>query len=239
MPTEQHADDRARRNKRAGLLTAGFSLTRHLATFGALVAVGLAAAGWLLARARVRDLWIVPAYLVIANLVEHFVHRVLMHRPLWPRALYRGHTLGHHRAFHHGSMAIDDWREMELVLMPAFTIGVFFIGIGPIVALVAWGFGRGAAGFFLLTAIATFLGYEGLHALYHLPAPVRAQIGLARIPLFAALERHHRHHHRLVRMRWVNFNISMPLSDRLFGTLESERRWLAARGTTEPKPDRG
>jgi hypothetical protein len=229
LPTEQHADDQARRNKRAGLLTPGFSLARHLAIFGLLVALGLAAAGWLLGRARARDLWIVPVYLVIANMVEHFVHRVLMHRPLRPRALYRGHTLGHHRAFHHGSMAIDAWREMELVLMPAFTIGVFFVGIGPLVALVAWSFGRGAAGFFLLTAIATFLGYEGLHALYHLPARVLARTGLRSNPVFAALERHHRHHHRLARMRWVNFNISMPLSDRLFGTLESESRWLAAR----------
>jgi len=234
LPTEQHSDDQARRNKRAGLLTPGFSLARHLLIFGLLVAAGLTAAGWLLRRAHARDVWIVPVYLVIANVVEHFVHRVLMHRPLWPRALYRGHTLGHHRAFHHGSMAIDDWREMELVLMPAFTIGAFFVGIGPVVGLVAWSVGRGAAGFFLLTAIATFLGYEGLHALYHLPTRARERIGLPRNPIFAALERHHRHHHRLARMRWVNFNISMPLSDRLFGTLESERRWLAGRDAARP-----
>ena len=229
MPTEQHADDLQRRSKRARLLSADFSLARHLATFALLVALGLGVAGWLLRRAQARDLWIVPVYLVIANLTEYFVHRVLMHRPLWPRALYRGHTLGHHRAFQQGSMAIDDWREMELVLMPALTLGVFFVGIGPVVAFVAWMFGRGAAGFFLLTAIATFVGYEGLHALYHLPAPVLARTGVSRNPIFAFLERHHRHHHRLARMRWTNFNISLPLSDRLFGTLESERRWLAAR----------
>ena len=34
-------------------------------------------------------------------------------------------------------------------------------------------------------------------------------------------------------MRWANFNISLPLSDRLFGTLESERRWLAAHDELE------
>jgi hypothetical protein len=237
LPTEQHAIDQARRSKRAGLLLPGFSLARHLVTFGVLVAGGLAAAGWLLRRAHARDLWIVPVYLVVANLVEYLVHRVLMHRPLWPRALYQGHTLGHHRAFHHGSMAIDDWVEMQLVLMPAFTIGVFFVGIGPIVALVAWSFGRGAAGFFLLTAIATFLGYEGLHALYHLPVPVLARTRLSKNPIFAFLERHHRHHHRLARMRWVNFNISMPLGDRLFGTLESERCWQAKREAVRQNRD--
>jgi hypothetical protein len=233
LPTEQHPADRARSNKRARLLTPGFSLARHLATFGALVALGLTAAGWLLRRAHPRDLWIVPIYLMIANLTEYFVHRVLMHRPLWPRALYQGHTLGHHRAFQQGSMAIDAWREMELVLMPALTIGVFFLAIGPVVAVVAWIFGQGAAGFFLLTAIATFLGYEGLHALYHLPAPVLARTRVSGNPLFALLERHHRHHHRLARMRWANFNISMPLSDRLFGTFESERRWLEARAASQ------
>jgi len=236
LPTEQHADDQARRNKRARLLTPGFSLARHLATFAALVAAGLAASGWLLRRAQVRDLWIVPVYLVIANLTEYFVHRVVMHRPLWPRALYRGHTLGHHRAFQQGSMAIDAWREMELVLMPALTIGVFFLAMGPVVVLVARVFGQGAAGFFLLTAIATFVGYEGLHALYHLPAPVLARTRVSKNPIFAFLERHHRHHHRLARMRWANFNISLPLSDRLFGTLESERRWLATRERSSDQP---
>jgi hypothetical protein len=236
LPTEQHSEDQARRNKRARLLTPGFSLARHLATFALLVAAGLAASGWLLWRARARDLWIVPVYLVIANLTEYFVHRVVMHRPLWPRALYRGHTLGHHRAFQQGSMAIGAWREMELVLMPALTIGVFFLAMGPVVALVAWTLGRGAAGFVLLTAIATFVGYEGLHALYHLPAPVLARTGVSRNPVFAFLERHHRHHHRLARMRWANFNISLPLSDRLFGTLESERRWLASRELPSDQP---
>jgi hypothetical protein len=30
-------------------------------------------------------------------------------------------------------------------------------------------------------------------------------------------------------MRWVNFNISMPFSDSLFGTLETEDAWRAER----------
>jgi hypothetical protein len=229
VPTQQHADEQARRNKRARLLTPGFSLARHLGTFGLVAAGGLAVAGWLIRQARARDLWIVPVYLVAANLGEYFFHRILMHRPLWPRALYRGHTLGHHRAFHHDSMPIDDWRELELVMMPAFTIGIFFVGMGPIVGVVAWGFGRGAAGVSLLTAIGTFVSYEGLHTLYHLPPAVLERRGLAGNRAFAWLYSHHRHHHRLARMRWTNFNISMPIADRLFGTLENEDAWLAQR----------
>ena len=109
MPIDlQHPDRSSHRRDR--LLSPGFSLRWHLGVFGTLSAGAVAAAGWLLRAARLADLWIVPAYLVIANLVEYGVHRVLMHRPLWPRALYRGHTLGHHRAFHHDSMAIASWR---------------------------------------------------------------------------------------------------------------------------------
>ena len=50
-------------------------------------------------------------------------------------------------------MAIASWRELELVVMPWFTILFFFAGIGPLAALVAWGLGRGAAGAFLLTGV--------------------------------------------------------------------------------------
>ena len=241
MPIEQQHPVRSS-HRRDRLLSPGFSLRWHLGVFGTLSAGAVAAAGWLLRAARLADLWIVPAYLVIANLVEYGVHRVLMHRPLWPRALYRGHTLGHHRAFHHDSMAIASWRELELVMMPWFTILFFFTAMGPLVALVAWGLGRGAAGAFLLTGVTSFVLYEGMHALYHLPPDRLARLGLGEHGLFGRLYRHHRHHHRLARMRWVNFNISCPLTDRLLGTLEEERAWQtehdrrAAARAARPEP---
>ena len=31
-------------------------------------------------------------------------------------------------------------------------------------------------------------------------------------------------------MRWTNFNISMPLADRCFGTVETEVQWQERRG---------
>ena len=182
----------------------------------------LAVGAWQARRARAADLWIVPAYLVVANLVEYLIHRLLMHRPLWPRAFYRGHTLGHHRAFHHDSMAIDSWREIELVVMPWFTIALLFAGLAPIVALVDGTVGPGAAGLLLLAAVASFVAYEGMHALYHLPIVTLERAGLWGNRGFQFLYRHHRHHHRLKRMRRVNFNISLPLSDRLLGTFETE-----------------
>jgi len=179
--------------------------------------------------ARPIDFWIVPAYMLAANLLEYLIHRLLMHRPIWPRTLYRGHTLGHHRAFHHDSMEIGSWPELELVMMPWFSIVGFFIGMAPLVAAVAWAFGRGAAGLFLLTAVATFLVYEAMHALYHFPLPALRRLHLLDNRAFRFLYEHHRHHHRLKRMRWTNFNISMPLSDRWFATSETEAGWQSER----------
>jgi hypothetical protein len=157
------------------------------------------------------------------------MHRLLMHRPLWPRAFYESHTLGHHRAFHHDSMEIGAWPELELVVMPWISLLFFFVGMAPIVTTVVWTLGRGAAGLFLLTAVFSFVLYEGVHALYHFPAATLERLGLHRNPVFRSLYAHHRHHHRLARMRWTNFNISMPLSDRWFGSLETEAVWRRER----------
>ena len=195
--------------------------------------VGVSGAGWLSRAAQASDVWIVPAYLVVANVTEYLVHRFLMHRPLRPRTFYKNHTLGHHRAFRHDSMEIDSWRELDLVMMPWFTIALFFAGMAPLALLVAHGFGRGAAGLFLLTAIVSFVTYEGMHALYHVPRPVLVRLGLLDLRAFRFLYRHHQHHHRLARMRWVNFNISLPLSDTLFGTMETEAAWQSARANRQ------
>ena len=231
MAEQQEAN--ARGNKRSRLLTPDFRMWRHVGLFAALTLAGLGIGTWLAGRARAIDFWIVPVYLVVANVVEYVVHRLLMHRPLWPRRFYRGHTLGHHRAFHHDSMEVDSWGELQLVMMPWFTLVLFFAAMASAVAVVGWTLGPGAAGLWTLTAVATFAGYEILHALYHLPVPTLRRFGLLDSRTFNYLYRHHLHHHRLVRMRWANFNISLPLSDRLFGTLETEASWLAKKASAK------
>jgi hypothetical protein len=176
LSIEQHQPP-PRADRRARLLTPGWDVrgTWHF--------VGLAAAPWRSERgSRERrapaDLWIVPAYLLVSNLTEYLVHRLLMHRPLWPRTLYRNHTLGHHRAFHHDSMEIASWRELDLVMMPWFSWLVFFTGVTPVVVATAWALGGGAAGVLVLTAVISFVIYEGMHALYHLPVPLLTRLGL-------------------------------------------------------------
>ena len=241
MSRAQHQEDASSRAvRRARLLTPGFSLRRHLGAFGALAAAALIFGAWLARAAQAADLWIVPAYLLVSNLTEYLIHRLLMHRPLWPRTLYRNHTLGHHRAFHHDSMEIGSWRELDLVMMPWFSLLLFFGAMAPVVAGVAATFGDSVAGLLLLIAVISFVLYEGMHALYHFPSAVLQSLQLFDSRIFRFLYDHHRHHHRLKRMRWTNFNISMPLSDRCFGTLESDAAWRAdraRRAQTNPSGD--
>jgi len=144
------------------------------------------------------------------------------------RALYQGH-MGHHRAFQYDAMAVEAWSADGAGDDAWFSIALLFVGMAPIVWVTARTVGPGPAGLLLVTSTFSFVFYEMLHALYHFPvagpgaARARAQsnlrFSLPPPPTFTiAFER----------MRWVNFNISVPLSDIMFGTREN-RGGLAGR----------
>ena len=190
------------------------ALTLALAT--ALATLGLALA----ARARPADWLGLPVFLVIANFLEWMVHRNPMHRPLRPRIMYRNHAQLHHLAFTDGNMVIGPTRDLGLIMMPWYTMLGLFAVASPIMALAGVLRGPGLAGVFLLGAVGYFLCYETLHALYHLPDATLDRAGIGRLRAFRRLQAHHRHHHILGRMAAVNFNVTVPLMDRLFGTLE-------------------
>ncbi|RMG94400.1 MAG: hypothetical protein D6705_16305 [Deltaproteobacteria bacterium] len=197
----------------------GFSLARHLTKTG-FVTLVLAAVGIYLVRSGpVRALWGVPAYLLVGNLVEWTVHRFPMHRPMRPRILYCNHTLIHHRAFRGRAMEIETTQDLSLVMMPWYTLVMIFAAASPLMVLTGLVFGPGHAGTFLLAAVGYFVLYETIHTLDHLPARALPSRG----PLAAALRfvrRHHHHHHQLRNMSRVNFNVTLPLADRLLGTYE-------------------
>jgi sterol desaturase/sphingolipid hydroxylase (fatty acid hydroxylase superfamily) len=205
---------------RADHLAAGYSPWRHMALTLAL-AVGLATLGLALAwRARVGDWLLLPAILVIANFIEWMVHRNPMHRPLRPRIMYRNHAQLHHLAFTEGRMVIGNTDELGLIMMPWYTMLGLFLVASPVMVIAGVLRGPGLAGVFLLGAVAYFLCYETLHALYHLPDATLDRAGIGRVRAFRRLQAHHRHHHILGRMAAVNFNVTFPLMDRLFGTME-------------------
>ena len=190
------------------------ALTLLLAT--ALTTLGLVLA----ARARTADWLGLPVFLVIANFIEWMVHRNPMHRPLRPRLLYKNHAQLHHLAFTDATMVIDRTTDLGLIMMPWYTMLGLFAVASPIMAIAGVLRGPGLAGVFLLGAVAYFLCYETLHALYHLPDATLDRAGIGRLRAFRRLQAHHRHHHILGRMAAVNFNVTVPLMDRLFGTLE-------------------
>ena len=174
----------------------------------------------LAARARTADWLGLPVFLVIANFIEWMVHRNPMHRPLRPRLLYKNHAQLHHLAFTDANMVIDRTTDLGLIMMPWYTMLGLFAVASPIMAIAGVLRGPGLAGVFLLGAVAYFLCYEALHALYHLPDATLDRAGIGRLRAFRRLQAHHRHHHILGRMAAVNFNVTVPLMDRLFGTLE-------------------
>ena len=186
-----------------------------------VLAMALATLGLLLAaRARAADWLGLPVFLVIANFIEWMVHRNPMHRPLRPRLLYKNHAQLHHLAFTDANMVIDRPVDLGLIMMPWYTMLGLFAVASPIMALAGVLRGPGLAGVFLLGAVGYFLCYETLHALYHLPDATLDRAGIGRLRAFRRLQAHHRHHHILGRMAAVNFNVTVPLMDRLFGTLE-------------------
>jgi sterol desaturase/sphingolipid hydroxylase (fatty acid hydroxylase superfamily) len=205
---------------RADHIAAGYSPWRHMALTLAL-ATALATLGVALAvRARSTDWLLLPGFLVIANFIEWMVHRNPMHRPLRPRIMYRNHAQLHHLAFTDGRMVIGKTDELGLIMMPWYTMLGLFLVASPVMVIAGVLRGPGLAGVFLVGAVAYFLCYETLHALYHLPDATLDRAGIGRVRAFRRLQAHHRHHHILGRMAAVNFNVTFPLMDRLFGTLE-------------------
>jgi hypothetical protein len=216
---ESHATA-AERFQRAGHLPAGYSPWRHMG-LTATIAAGIAAIGVALAvRARPVDWLLMPVFFVVANLLEWTVHRFPMHRPLQPRIMYKNHAMLHHIAFTDRNMPVTGARELGLVMMPWYTMIGLFVVASPVMVLAGVLRGPGLAGVFVLAAVLYFASYETLHALYHLPDETLNRVGLGRLRIFRRMQSHHAHHHVLRRMSAVNFNVTVPLMDWLFGTSE-------------------
>lgn len=197
-----------------------FSLVGHLLRTFAVAGL-IFALGVYLARDASAVAWLgVPGFWVIANLFEWGVHRYPMHHPLQPRMMYFAHALVHHNAFAGPDMEIDDVTELSTVMMPWYTLIVVFAMAAPI-AVVAWLVGGAAlAGVFLVAAVGYFLVYETIHTLHHVPAPWLAARWWGRSRFLAWLRAHHHRHHQLEKMTRINFNVTLPLGDALFGTYE-------------------
>jgi hypothetical protein len=210
----------AARFVRADHLAAGYSAGRHIARTATLAGVIAAGGAALATRARPLDWLLAPLFFIVANFIEWMVHRHPMHRPQPPRIMYHNHTLLHHLAFTDGNMPVTRAAELGLVMMPWYTMVGLFAVASPVMVVAGFLRGPGLAGVFLLAAVAYFLMYETLHALYHLPDATLDRLGVGRSRTFRRMQAHHAHHHILGRMAHVNFNVTIPLMDVVLGTNE-------------------
>jgi hypothetical protein len=166
----------------------------------------------------VYDFITIPVALVFSNLVEWLAHKHLMHHRRRPfTVLFDRHTPEHHRVYDYETMAIEDPRELRLVLIPALGVLGIVLLAAP-AALVAGLLANENVGWlFLMTSALYVVGYELSHLAYHLPE--RSLV--YRLPLLRALREHHARHHHPALMQKSNFNVTIPLGDLLFGTLAS------------------
>ncbi len=212
---------RYREHYRASEVPRGYDGRVHLAiTFGGGV-LALAASLWQLQDVRPLEWLALPLSLFYANLAEYLGHRFPMHRPFRGLGLvYKRHSGQHHRFFTHEAMPVDGLRDLRAVLFPPLLV-IFFFGVfgTPVWFALAWLFSANVAWLFVACGIAYFLNYEVLHLAYHLPEAHP----LARVALVRRLRWLHARHHDPRQMAHANFNISYPLCDWLFGTLNSKR----------------
>ena len=155
--------------------------------------------------------------LLLGNVGEYLAHRLLGHKKRrFAGLFYARHSGDHHTFFTDQDYTIDTLRDLRVVLFPAFLLPAVTLLIAlPAAALAAWLFGAEAGWSMAAGVLLAYLLYEFIHLCDHLPD----QHWLARLPAIRSLRAHHRrHHHPLGRAH--NFNVTLPLTDLLSGTLE-------------------
>jgi hypothetical protein len=205
-------------------------------TVGAAAAIVFAA--WHVVSPSVAELATIPVFFLVANTAEYFGHRGPMHhRRRGLMLLFERHSLQHHQFFTDEAMAAASPRDFQMVLFPPLMLAFFLGGVAPIGLVLGHLIAPNVGWLFVATGVGYFLLYEWLHFAYH--QPETSWIG--RRALVARLRRHHTAHHDLQRMTKVNFNITFPIGDLVFGTLDGAGDTVRARARSHersPTPSR-
>lgn len=165
---------------------------------------------------RAWELAFVPLFLAVGNAIEWHAHRGLLHRRTWPLGvLYVRHTPQHHAVYVADDMFIRDWRELKLILLPAYGVVAIALVSSPVAILLAAAGERNLSALWVASTVLYVLTYEWLHLAYHLPAD--GAVGRLRVTRW--LRRHHQRHHAPHLIQRWNFNVTLPLCDLLRGTV--------------------
>jgi hypothetical protein len=219
-PFATHEATRKRiREKLLADIPSSYAPFLHLAATTGIGVLLLALGAWGVHGVRLAELLAVPVTVLFANGFEWRAHKDLMHRLRWPLGfLYRRHTPQHHAVYVEDDMAIRDWRELKLVLIPAWGVAGIVVTLAPFAIAMAHFTTVNAGWLVLVTAGLYMVGYELSHLSYHLPADTF----IGRLALVRVLRRHHaRHHDPRLMQRW-NFNVTIPLFDWVHGTIWRE-----------------
>ncbi len=165
---------------------------------------------------RAVDYLAIPITFLLSNLFEWWAHKDLLHRRIKPfQELYDRHTPEHHMVFGYDDMAVRNWKELRLVLIPAFGVAGIVVMMAPIAFALSRLFNPNVGWLFLITSALYVVGYELSHLSYHLPP----DSFIGRLALVRVLrEQHRRHHHPRLMQKW-NFNVTIPIGDFLHRTM--------------------
>jgi len=212
----------SRRDRIRSAIPAGYRPWAHLAATAGSGLVVLVLSAIAVEGLRWVELLVVPAMLVASNGGEWVAHRFLLHRRVKPfTLLYDQHTPNHHAVYQYETMAMGSFRELKLVLIPAFGVAMISIAISPLALLTGFLLSPNCGWLVLATCSLYVVGYELSHLSYHLPEdhPV------SRLGLVHRLREHHARHHDPRLMQKHNFNVTIPLFDWLLGTRVSTARF--------------
>lgn len=183
------------------------------------------------------QLWFVAFVYIIYNWAEWYSHRYWGHeKTALFKFFYQRHTGDHHTFFVEHDMEYQmvlDWRVVvfPIALLVATTIAL----AAPAALITYFALGWDYACLAFVTVMSCYLTYEVLHFSYHLQKGSITERLFKLIPGWTYLRLFHTVHHNRHLMAEGNFNITLPLSDWLFGTLYfSSEDWEKSKAATTP-----
>ncbi len=161
---------------------------------------------------------LIPAALLFTNVGEYIAHKELGHKKRgFAKLFYSRHTGDHHSFFTDQDYQISNSRDLRVVLFPALLLVAVSAGVAaPLGWLLAKLLSVDAGWLFAGALLAGYLFYEFIHLCDHLPE----SSAWTRLPLVRQLREHHRRHHAPDNATQYNFNVTLPITDWLLGTLK-------------------
>jgi len=161
------------------------------------------------------------SFLLYASFFEWFLHRFLMHQPIWSYP-FRSHALIHHGIFRAGPTYFLLQDENRKKVRFAWWNAPLILGLhAPVVLWIQYLLhiniffgGMTALGFY-------YFLYEYFHFCMHVPKGR----WIEKRVWFGWLDAHHHTHHK---RHYNNLNVVLPLADLVFGTLVPARERIPA-----------